>query len=149
MALLTGIFTNKGREILAKSLGQIGTGITTYASYFKFGEGGYIETPGGRVPKSPDAGVGYLDIEAASSPTLFEFQKNLIATDFTFIAPSTIQIRCRLVESEANDNGFGDSPRFFELGVFDQNSNLLIYCTFSEQTKSASKILNNLVQVVF
>ena len=60
-----------------------------------------------------------------------------------------MQCRCRLVELEANDNGSGESPRFFEIGIFDDEDNLLIWTTFSEQTKSASKILSNFVQVVF
>lgn len=148
-AILTGVFTNKGRETLAKAFGNIGTGITTRAFYFKIGEGGYILTPGGKVPMSPQDGVGFTDIVAASDPSLFEYKKFFITTDFAFIAPSTMQVRCRLVESEANDNGFGESPEFYELGIFDDSDRLLIYCTFSAQTKSSSKILNNLVQVIF
>lgn len=147
--LLTGVFTNKGRELLAKAFGNFSTGVTTRARYFKYGEGGYIVTPQGRIPKSPLDGVGYTDVEAAGNPSLFTYQKNLITTDFTFISPSIMQVRCRLSETEANDNGFGDPPRFFELGLFDDDDNMLVYSTFYEQTKSVSKILNNLVQVVF
>lgn len=148
-AILTGVFTNKGRELLAKDFGNVGTGVTTRAFYFKYGEGGFITTGGGRVPKSPEDGVALLDLEAEADASLFSFQKSLVTTDFTFIAPSIMQVRCRLAEAESNDNGMGESPRFFEIGIFDDDDNMLIWATFSEQTKTASKILNNLVQVVF
>jgi len=148
-ANLTGIITNRGREIFAKAFGRLGTGIESYAFKFKYGEGGFIQTVNGRIPKDPDDGVALLDVEAESTPGLFAFSKNLVVTDLTFIAPSTMQVRCRLVELDANDNGFGENPRFFELGVFDQNDNLMIYTTFAEQTKTSNKILTNFVQVVF
>lgn len=148
-AILTGVITNKGRETFAKSFGKIGTGIDTYAYSFKYGEGGFITTINGKIPKDPADGVTLLDVEAAADPSLFYYSKNLVLSDCTFIAPSTMQIRCRLVEIEANDNGFGDNPHFFEAGVFDNNGNLMIYTTFAEQTKTANKILSNFIQVIF
>jgi len=153
---LTGIITNKGRETFAKRFGIIGTLVPTNtgrAYKFKYGEGGFIDTGGGRIPKDPSEGLTYTDVEAASDPGLFSFEKVLVPADFTFIQISAsqniMQVRCRLVELDANDNGFGDSPRFFEVGIFDDEDNLLSYITFSEQTKTASKILTNFVQVQF
>lgn len=155
-SVLTGIMTNKGREVFARRFGIIGTGVptnTARAFKFKYGEGGFIDTGSGRIPKDPTLGTTLTDVEAAASGLLFEFEKNLISTDFTFLQldPGTpvMQIRCRLVELEANDNGFGDSPRFFEIGIFDDESNMLVWVTFSEQTKTATKILSNFIQVQF
>lgn len=148
-AILTGIITNKGRETFAKAFGRIGTGVESYAFKFKYGEGGFIQTINGRIPKDPSDGVDLLDVEAASNPSLFAYTKNFVVTDLTFFAPSTMQCRCRLVELEANDNGFGENPRFFELGIFDNNDNLMAYTTFAEQTKTSNKILTNFVQIVF
>lgn len=147
MAILTGIFTSKGRETLAKSFGQIGGFPYTNAVYFKIGMGGYIVSGDGRVPKAPNPAL--LDIEATGAAGDFFLQKNLVTTDFTFIAPSTMQVRCRVEPTEANDDGNGNAPRFFELGLFDANNNLLIYSTFPEQTKQANKILTNFVQAYF
>jgi hypothetical protein len=147
--ILTGIITNKGREIFAKSFGRVGTSVETYAFKFKYGEGGYIDTISGKVPKDPSDGASLLDVEAAASPSLFEFSKNFVSADFLFIAPSTMQCRCRLTAIEANDDGFGDYPGFFELGIFDQNDNLIAYTTFAEQTKTPNKIVTNYVQIVF
>lgn len=146
---LTGVFTNKGREVLSKSFGKNGGNPVCHAKYFKIGMGGYIDTPSGRVPKDPTSGLGYLDLEADGSPGNFVYQKTLSTVDFTFIAPSIMQVRCRLDNLEANDDGLGNPPRFFEVGVFDENDNMIVYATFPEQTKAANKILTNYVQAYF
>ena len=94
-----------------------------------------------------------LDVEAAADPGLFLFEKDFVSTDFTFSQPtptnSIMTCRCRLAELEANDNGFGEAPRFFEIGIFDEADNLLVWTTMSEQTKTATKILTNFVIVQF
>ena len=144
---LTGVFTDKGRETLAKAMANIAGFPQTRAVYFKIGMGGYVDTPSGRVPKDPNPAL--TDIEATGAPGDFSIQKNLNALDFVFIAPSTMQIRCQLSGSEANDDGLGNAPRLFEVGIFDDNGNMLIYATFPEQTKAANKILTNYVQAYF
>jgi len=148
-SILTGVFTNLGRELLAKQFGNFTTGVSTRAFYFKYGEGGFIQQAGGRVPKDPADGVALLDIEAEADAQLFAFKKFFVSTDLLFISPSIMQCRCRLVELEANINVNGDSPRFFEIGIFDDLDRMVIYTTFSEQTKTASKILSNFIQVQF
>lgn len=147
MSVLTGVITNLGRTTLAKSWGFLAGYPTTYPAYFKIGMGGYITTAAGRSPKDPDPTK--TNIEADGSAGNYYFQKSLQATDFTFLPDSTMQIRCRLEPGEANDDGTGNAPRFFEVGVFDQNNNLLVYATFAEQTKAANKILSNSVQAYF
>lgn len=143
---LTGVMTNRGREVLAKSLGNVGGFSLVRAVKFAYGEGGFEIIGGGRVPKEPNPAL--TDIEA-DGISLFRFDKNLVPADITFIAPSTIEFRCKLEPSEANDNGTGGSPRFFELGLFDDDDNLLVYSTFDEQTKVATKSLTTYLQVFF
>lgn len=158
MAVLQGIMTNKGRELLAKSFGNIGGFPLINGVAFAYGEGGYIVSGGGRVPKTPDPTLLALEASGNPPPDNFVFGHNFQAADITFIAPSTIEFRCRLVPSEANDDGNGNLPKFFELGIYDRalvgnqpdpNAQLLIYTTFDEQTKSATKSLISYVQVVF
>lgn len=143
---LTGVVTNRGREVLAKSLGNIGGFSLVRAVKFIYGEGGYQIVGGGKAPKVPDPSL--TDIEA-DGISLYRFEKNLVPADITFIAPSTIEFRCKLDPSEANDNGFGGSPKFFELGIYDDDDNLLVYSTFDEQTKVATKSLSTYLQVFF
>lgn len=144
---ITGVITDAGRAALAKSFGQVGGFPNSFGSYFKYGEGGYIQEVGGRVPKDPDPSL--TNIEATGAPGDFFFQKSFIASDLVFIAPSSIQLRCLLETTEANDNGLAESPRFFEIGVFDDNDNMIAYATFDEQTKNASKQLKTFVQIYF
>jgi hypothetical protein len=155
--VLQGVMTNKGREILAKSLGSVGGFPLVAGISFGYGEGGWTTSGGGRTPKVPDP--SRLDLEARTTPPPddFIFGHNLIPADITFIAPSTIELRCRLVPSESNDDGYGNSPKFFELGIFDSavdgshkpTGNMIAYTTFDEQTKSATKSLITYVQIVF
>lgn len=147
MAVLTGIVTSAGRAALAKSFGKAGGFLGCHAKYFKIGMGGWQVSGGGKIPKTPDPSL--TDIEATGAAGDFFFQKDFVPTDFIFIAPSTIQIRCRVEPLESNDDGAGNAPRFFEIGVFDENDVMVVYTTFPEQTKQANKILTNFVQFYF
>jgi hypothetical protein len=85
-----------------------------------------------------------------------------------FISPATIQFRAFLDLLEANgDSGSepdtpddqdgpknssslgGDAPRFFELGIFDAQDNMVAYGTFPGETKLDTKTLNHLVSINF
>lgn len=156
-SVLQGVMTDKGREVLAKSFGMVGGYTTVAALSFGFGEGGYTISGGGRVPKTPDPAL--LDLEARTNPPPddFIYGHNITPADITFIPPSTIEFRCKLVPSEANDDGYGNPPKFFELGIFDgvvdgshkPQGNMIAYTTFDEQTKSATKSLITYVQITF
>lgn len=145
--LLTGVFTTKGREVIAKGFGNVAGYPIVRAKYFRIGMGGYVTTPAGRSPKDPDPAL--TNIEADNTPGNIYFQKNVTALDLVFIVPSIMQVRCRLEPTEANDDGLGNPPRFFEIGVFDDNNNMIIYTTFAEQSKAPNKILSNFVQAYF
>jgi len=156
--VLQGVMTNKGRELLAKSFGNIGGFPLVAAISFAYGEGGYIVSGTGKVPKTPDPTLLALEASSLPPPDDFTFGHNFIAADISFISPSTIELRCRLTPSEANDDGHGNLPKFFELGIFDKpvignkpdpTANLLCYTTFDEQTKSATKSLISYIQVTF
>ena len=145
--ILTGVFTNKGREVLAKSFGKKGGFDLSFASYFKYGMGGWIMTPAGKIPKDPSPAL--LDVEATGEPGNIWYRKELTELDFTFVPPSIMQVRCMLSGIEANDDGTGEAPRFFEIGVFDENDNMLVYATMAEETKTPNKLLTNYVQAYF
>lgn len=70
----------------------------------------------------------------ASEP-LFVFRKNLAAGDVTFSAPMSTRVDYLLTAGEALADQLGTSPDFFELGAFDSDGCLLIYCTMDERTK--------------
>lgn len=155
--VLSGVVTNKGREVLAKSFGNVGGFPFTSGVSFGYGEGGWTTSGGGRVPKIPDPAKTDLEARTSAPPDDFIFGHNFIAADISFVAPSTIEFRCRLTPSESNDDGYGNAPKFFELGIFDgpvdgsnkPTGNMIAYTTFDEQTKSVTKSLITYVQIVF
>lgn len=146
MSVLTGVMTNKGRETLAKSFGNVGGYSLSRAAKFVFGEGGFELIGGLKQAKVPNPAL--TDIEA-DGISLYRFEKLFVAADVAFIAPSTIEFRCKLDPTEANDDGTGDSPEFFELGLFDDSNNLIVYATFDAQTKTATKSLITYIQCPF
>lgn len=152
--LIQGVTTDVGRIAIAKSM--LGPLVRppyaqSFAKYFKIGTGGYIAGPGGtKTPKTP---VGNeTDLEAAGDPSLFVYQKDFVAADLTYELCSGIPYavcRAYLEYSEANDDGFGNTPEFFEIGIFDEQDVMLFYATFPGETKTGSKTLNHYIYVSF
>ena len=154
-SVLQGVLTDLGRQRLAKSLGAEGGFDLVKAVKFAYGEGGFTVTGSGRVPKVPNPGITEMEAGSIVTPLPpadnFRYEKFFTPADITFIAPFTIQFRCKLNPSEANldlDTPPGP-PKFFELGLYDAQNNLIAYTTFDEQTKTATKSLITFVQVVF
>ena len=146
--VIEGVVTSKGREMFAKSfLGATGGFNWTKVKYFKIGEGGWISTGTGRVPKTPDPSK--TDIEATGAPGDSYFQKDITSLFVEYVAPSTGKVDCFLNLDEGNDNGFAEAPRYFEIGIFDDYGNMLIYVTFPEETKNDTKTLHHNIVVVF
>lgn len=152
--VIQGVFTDVGRIALAQSV--LGPLVRppfseSFGKYFKIGEGGFISGPGGsKTPKTP---VGNeTDLESESNPNLFTFQKEFSATDLSFELCEGIPyavFRVFVDFSEANDDGFGGSPEFFEIGIFDEQNVLLAYTTMPGETKNGAKTLNHFIYVNF
>lgn len=148
MAVIVGTITNVGRRRQAESsIGNIvGYDLMTF-KYFKVGEGGWISDGVSRIPKNPSPAL--TDIEATGAPGDSYFQKNLTADRCEFVLPSTAKLDCFIDQTEGNDNGLGESPRYFEIGIFDEQDNLIIYATFPEETKNSQKILHHIILAVW
>ena len=183
MAIIPGVVTDDARLYWPQILGGIFSPnvVTTVGSSewdpriktFKVGEGGWIDPGSGAVPRTPDPGLRRLsapliqDIDAIVDPTravmdqrypadsLGTFEKALIVADFTFEAPTTIRVRCLLDFAEFNDDGLGNDPEMFEIGIFtdhpvEAGEKLMIaYATFPKQLKDVTKQIENVVRIVF
>lgn len=156
MAVVEGVVTDVAREKWAKTFGNVAPespGATDVVSYFKIAEGGWIDPGGGREPRTPDP--TFNDVDVIENPgrypadSVFIFQKSFIAADLTFEATTTLRVRCFLDFAEANDDGFGNDPEFYEIGVFDGDDVLIAYFTFPLETKNVAKTLENVVRLVF
>jgi len=182
MAVIPGVVTDDARLYLPQILGGLfipasvtDTGASEWdprIKTFKVGEGGWIDTGSGAVPRAPVSDLRRVsapliqDLDCVVDPTrapadqrypsdsLATFEKALTGADFLFEAPTTIRIRCRLETIDFNDDGFGNKPSIFEIGVFadhpvESGEKLLVaYATFPEQVKQPLP-LENFIRITF
>lgn len=148
--VVSAIVTDGWRAKLA----QIYAGIETFSGplSFKMGEGGWQDPGSGKEPLPPDATL--TDVTAPTFPagSQYVFTKDLSGSDITFTAPTRLEIRCFVAASEANDDGSGAAPEFFELGIFDGAAGageMLVYSTFPIEIKTSSKALEHVIFVDF
>lgn len=115
---------------------------------FRIGEGGWEMVaqdlgpaiPGPKTPVASRVGleaVYDLDTEVTNPDNEpVWIAKALTSGDFDY-DDGVLQVTCGLGESERNDNGNGRSPRFWEIGLFNANGDMLYYATFPGAYKVA------------
>ena len=170
MAVIPAVVTVDAREFWPKMFG----GLATFKQIlnFKVGEGGWVDPGGGKEPRVPDASLRRLDnslqdIDCIVDPTraLIDqryptesrayFQKDLDPADITFVSPSTLRVRCLLDFGEFNDDGYGNNPEIWELGIFSEHPTvggaelMVAYATFPQETKDGTKQIENIIKIVF
>lgn len=140
---------------------------------FKIGEGGWIDPGSGRVRRDPPEDDlrridnNIQDIDAIVDPTRpimsqrypavdrASFEKALVLADFTYESLTTLRVRCFLDFGEFNDDGFGNDPEIWEIGLFSDHPTasgeklMVAYGTFPVETKNVTKQLENIVRIVF
>lgn len=136
--------------------GNEGAPTISWPAYFKIGEGGWQLLAGVKLPLDPATALvisGGTDITAGIAPFIapddYKFQKALTNADLFYTSPSRVEIYCNILAGEANDDGHGNPPEFFELGVFDTQNRLLVYSTFPIEVKTNSRILQHVIYVDF
>jgi len=147
--VVSAVVTDAWRTKLAR----IYAGLESFAAplSFSIGEGGWQDPGGGKEPLAPDPTL--TTISATGSE--YYFNKALAGGDLTFTSPTRLQIRCLVLDSEANDDGGGAAPEFFELGIYDAanghdgSGTMLVYSTFPIEVKTSSKVLEHLIFVDF
>lgn len=123
------VLTQRGATALAQI--QLGKITTTGLSYFRIGEGGYVLSGSTYFPKEPTNVQTVLDsddpalipgITIQIGHTPYVFQKTL-TPDMMTVETSVIARADALVDfGEANDNGVGGPPKFFEIGYYLANT---------------------------
>lgn len=189
MAVVVATVTNKARQYWPQFFGGLTGAWAPQCVYFKIGRGGWINPGSGPVPRVPDPTLEDLDViqngpsgtatrYAGIAGNIWYFQKSLISPNFSFTAPSQLQIRCILDFGDYNDiSGVpsnppggstlapsGTNPQLWELGIFSApppgytsptvaagSSNLLmvVYGTFNLETKTSLIQLENDCQISF
>lgn len=175
--VVVGAATEDARKYLPQILGGIvaqgyTVGTSSIFTHFKVGEGGWIDPGSGRVARAPDATLRRLDnsiqdIDSIVDPTRLlinqrypaseraTFMKALTPADISFVAPTKLQIRCFLDFGEFNDDGFGDFPEIWEVGIFGTHPTvggqklMWGYGTFLMTPKNPGITFEKLVRFVF
>jgi hypothetical protein len=187
MAIVNAIIPADALEFWAKLMGGLlgdpstttNPGTPEYdhrIKFFKVGEGGFVDPGTGEVPRTPDGTLRRLsapliqDLDAvvdATRPVSEQryaadergvFDKTLSPADFTFEAPSTLRVRCFLDFGEFNNDGFGNNPRMWEVGLFADHPTevglssdeglLVAYATFPLEVKTGAIQIENIVRIV-
>jgi hypothetical protein len=145
--VVSAVVSNAWRTKLA----QIYQGGATFSlpATFQIGEGGWTNPGGGKEPIPPSIALTALTASGYPAGSQYIFAKALTGGDLTFTSPTRLEINCFVASSEANDDGGGNPPEFFELAVFDGAGTLLVYSTFPIEIKTSSKALQHVIFVDF
>ena len=119
------VLTQRGANALAQI--QMGMITTTGLAFFRIGEGGYTLSGSTYFPKEPTNVQTVLDsddpalipgITIQIGHTPYVFQKSFTPDDFA-VESAVIARTDALVDFlEANNNGIGGAPQFFEIGFY-------------------------------
>lgn len=145
-AVVTDAWRTKLAQIYADSA------VFTLPLSFTIGEGGWQDPGSGKEPLPPDPALTVVTAPTYPAGSQYVFTKALSGSDLTFTSPTRLEIRCFVAASEANDDGSGAAPEFFELGIFDGaagSGTMLVYSTFPIEIKTPSKALEHVIFVDF
>jgi hypothetical protein len=156
---ITAMVTDQARAYMLGLFGSVGPSSSLVFSkivFFKVGEGGWIDTAIGRVPRDPtdpgplnNRGPLLTDLDAIQNPSDYPqdsratFTKALVApTDFALTGNSTLVTTCTLDFGDFNDDGNGNFPEIYEIGLFADTTIfgtiLMAYGTFPRVKKDPS-----------
>lgn len=136
---IVAVVTDIGRQRLLEGWGQAGP-LTSITS-FKVGEGGWEDVAAGRVPRDPtdpgpsnNRGPTLTDLDSIVNPGDYptetgDFTKALGPGDFAFTGNTTLEATCFLDFGEFNDDGWGNFPEIYEIGLFNSAGEMVAYGT--------------------
>lgn len=116
---------------------------------FKIGEGGWILSGATKVQRTPDPTL--TDLDCLENPSRYAaneqyvFTKSIAPSKVTELTDTSVKIECIVETTEANDDGFGDAPEFWELAIFDSDGDMISYTTFYGQPKTDGVALRHYV----
>jgi hypothetical protein len=165
--------TDRGREFLsrckAREADWVAAGYQLFAAH-KFGEGGWELSSGVKIPRDPELFIADNDLQAVINPmyagdyvgTLRVIDQS-VEIQYVGGAGYVLRVVARLEQVEENDDGTGNSPVFFEVGVFDNafdiplvqaetgvlQNNLVLYATFDAQPKTVTDAIEIRMDIPF
>lgn len=148
MAVIVATLTNQGLDAATKTWG--GASVMDNIDEFKIGEGGWEEVTAGKVPRTPDPTL--TDLDVIENPTRYpvdrrgSFSKVLTGGEISYPANGQVSASCVVALGEFNDNGSGNDPELYEIGLF-ANGTMIAYGTFAKQDKNPAVSLTNTVTI--
>lgn len=162
MAAVVGVVTYVAREKWSKT--DVNLDTHPKLKYFKIGMGGWEDVGGGVLePRTPDPAL--TDLDCIENPGRYlggaemryvwnswtdyvsPHPQRFEASDLWYESPRIAVERCLVHFEEANDRGDGESPDFWEIGLFDEDGDMVIYATFPQETKTNDIELEKEVRV--
>lgn len=138
---IEAVVTDIGRQRLLEGWGQ--TTALGFITSFKVGEGGWENTPGGVAPRDPtdegpaaNRGPVLSDLDCIENDADYPvdsrayFSKALALVNFAFTGNTTLEATCFLDFGEFNDDGYGNFPDMYEIGLFNVAGEMVCYGTF-------------------
>jgi hypothetical protein len=170
MPVIPAVITEDARMYFPQMQG----GLVPYkvVDEFRIGEGGWIDPGTGAVPRTPvdnlrrlDNGLQDVDAEVDKHRAALDqrypltgryyYTKALTTAEMSFVSPNKLELRCYLDTSEANNDGWGNPPEFWEIGIFTDHplfvgqKLMVAYGTFPKQTKTPAAPILNIVRLVY
>lgn len=168
MAIVPGVLTAYAHENWVQVFGGLQS--LQLISFFRIGEGGWIQSGPNRVKRDPSA--AFTDLDLALDPgrslpnqrynlvgeSFGYYEKALTVADFVFEPPNALRVRCLLTAAEYQTKAdatsvvygtgpLGVPPELYELGLYDAGGNLVAYGTFEQQLRSISPQIENFVRI--
>jgi len=158
--VIQAIIPNAALDAVLQNFGGLSGPPAILIDSFKVGEGGYEITPSGNVPRDPSdpgslntRGPYLTDLDALQNPSDYPtatgtFSKALATpADFNFDVPTrSLEVTCLLDFGEFNDDGFGNAPEIYEIGLF-AGTLLVAYGTMTKQVKTLGVQIPNVVRI--
>jgi len=143
----TGELTGDGTGTINYKYGTLDV---TFTAPVGAGHSVKAEWKSANVPLSPSDSKTQLDSQGVSD--LFTFEKDFVATDFTFrgVGLGTERVTCFMSSSDGIDDGdlYGGTPYYFEGGIFDEDDVMLCYFTFDKERKRGSTTITHTVDFI-
>jgi hypothetical protein len=137
---LDAIVTDAGRLALLSD--GLKDGALAPLASFKVGEGGWVNTLAGKTRRDPtdpgpaaNRGPTLTTLDVLANPADYPadsqatFSKALVPGDVVISGNTTLTVTCALTALEFNDDGFGNNPEIYEVGVFDSGGVMILYGT--------------------
>lgn len=183
MAIVEAVITEDARKYWPQFFGGlvndpatstlVGSTWDPRINLFKVGEGGWVNPGSGKAPRTPVTNLRRLsapliqDLDAIVDPTraLIDqrypsdsratFSKAISPADVLFEGTSAIRVDCLLDYADFNDDGFGNDPEIYEIGLFSDHPTeageylMIAYGTFPAQIKDNATQLLNTIRITF